>query len=1100
MIEASPGTAHSPISSGASEHQHGPTLTAVLVGRGAELRELLGAAEAACAVGRGWTAFISGEPGIGKTRLAAEFADLMRARGVRVAWAACRQDGGAPPYFPWSQLLGRLGRTDALVVPNAEKPDLARFLLFQAVGDAVRDAAPVLLVLDDLQWADEPSLRLLDALGAYVGEAPVLLLGTYRDTEPDSAAIVTLTAERRLVLGGLAAKDLGSAVADLTGERIAEDAAVALHRRTAGNPFFAAEIVRLQRAEGSLGTQRATRVPGGVRAVLDRRLDRLPGSVEAVLRAAAALDAGTTSGVDAVLLAVVSGHDPVELLTVLEPAVEARFLLTEVDGGSYRFPHALIAETLTARTPAVQRLGFHRQAGAELRSRAAAGVGNPADAAKQLLAAARLSGEPTEARAAAVAGSLAARAAIAHVAYEDAAHWLEDSLDVLANSSTASFVPAVGDPPQPEPDRGDLLCALGEAALAAGDPARSRKAFVHAAEHARLHYRPDVLGAAALGMSGGAGGFEVDLTDTNRTTLLEEALDAVPDTDSALRSALLARLSVALTFTGAERRRGLLAEDAVAMARRINDPRALAAALAARCDALAGPDHVETRSAAAAEIIECAGRVHDRTIELLGHRLRLVALAEAGKWTDVDDEIRAYAAVSEPTGQPGLNWYLPLWRGTRAQMRGDRVAADTQATELRRLAEASGSTNARILESNQRVLNAIIASQPADVVLLMRQLTEESPEIATATNYVTAAGRTERAADTAALLREFMLDVPDLASVNHPTWPLLLALAGETEEAARRLEACLQSLRDRVRDSEWLPELVQAAVAAVLLRHQNAAAAIYPTLAPYGDLFAIEGIGAATWGCVHGYLGPLADVLGRTDDARRHMVTALRLDSAAGAALDGRTRRRAAEIGHATAISTTPPAGPATSGVFQCDGEVWTLEFAGRSVQLRDTKGLRDIAMLLARPSDNIAVQELTASSTESSSAVHDLADRTAIAAYRRRLIDLEEQRTDAEAMHDPVRAERAAIERDALIAELSAVTGLGGRVRRAGSDSRTDAQSGRQPHPRGPAPHRADPPGTRSAPSCLDTDRYLLPLRAGSRNDVGRPPPAGSEGIAGRQ
>ena len=102
------------------------------------------------------------------------------------------------------------------------------------------------------------------------------------------------------------------------------------------------------------------------------------------------------------------------------------------------------------------------------------------------------------------------------------------------------------------------------------------------------------------------------------------------------------------------------------MARRINHPRALAAALAARCDALAGPDHVETRSAAAAEIIECAGRVHDRTIELLGHRLRLVALAEAGKWTDVDDEIRAYEAGTQPTGQPGLNWYLPLWRGTRA--------------------------------------------------------------------------------------------------------------------------------------------------------------------------------------------------------------------------------------------------------------------------------------------------------------------------------------------------------------------------------------------------------------------------------------------------
>ena len=121
--------------------------------------------------------------------------------------------------------------------------------------------------------------------------------------------------------------------------------------------------------------------------MLDRRLDRLPESAEAVLRAAAALDAGTTTGVDAVLLATVSGHAPAELSTVLDPAIDARLLLT--GNGRYRFPHALIAETVTARTPATQRLELHRRAGDALRARVAAGVGSPADAAHQLLAAAR---------------------------------------------------------------------------------------------------------------------------------------------------------------------------------------------------------------------------------------------------------------------------------------------------------------------------------------------------------------------------------------------------------------------------------------------------------------------------------------------------------------------------------------------------------------------------------------------------------------------------------------------------------------------------------------------------------------------------------------
>ena len=149
----------------------------MLVGREAELRELLGAAATARRVGRGFTALLSGDAGIGKTRLAAEVADRLRDDGLTVAWASCRQDGGAPPYWPWSQLLGRLGRGDVLDRSAADEPELARFLLFEAVADALRAAAPVLLVLDDLHWADAPSLRLLDAVGATLDTAPVLLLG-----------------------------------------------------------------------------------------------------------------------------------------------------------------------------------------------------------------------------------------------------------------------------------------------------------------------------------------------------------------------------------------------------------------------------------------------------------------------------------------------------------------------------------------------------------------------------------------------------------------------------------------------------------------------------------------------------------------------------------------------------------------------------------------------------------------------------------------------------------------------------------------------------------------------------------------------------------
>ncbi|MEU7814606.1 AAA family ATPase, partial [Pseudonocardia sp. NPDC049154] len=310
----------------------------MLVGRDAELRELEGAAADALRTGRGWTALLTGEPGIGKTTLAAEFAARMREAGVATAWAAFQQEGGAPPYWPWAQLLGRLGRAEALAVPGGDA-ELARFLMFDAVGAALRAAAPVLLVLDDLHWADPDSLRLLAALRAHVGEAPVLVLGTYRDTEPGGMAAVA--ADRRIVLSGLAAADLGAALQAATGERVDDGVAATLHRRTGGNPFFAAEIVRMLRTRDD---DAVTALPTGVRAVLERRLDLLAEPVPRILRAAAVLDAGTTGGVDAVLLAAVADVPVGELAGALAPAVDARLVVAHE--GRHHLPHALVAETL----------------------------------------------------------------------------------------------------------------------------------------------------------------------------------------------------------------------------------------------------------------------------------------------------------------------------------------------------------------------------------------------------------------------------------------------------------------------------------------------------------------------------------------------------------------------------------------------------------------------------------------------------------------------------------------------------------------------------------------------------------------------------------
>ena len=282
---------------------------------------------------------------------------------------------------------------------------------------------------------------------------------------------------------------------------------------------------------------------------------------------------------------------------------------------------------------------------------------------------------------------LAAADAVHRVGYEDAVGLLSAALAFAGSGS----------------DRGELLCALGEAALAAGDPERARAAFAEATELARQTGRAELLATAALGLAGGPGGFEIDLRDPDRVAVLTEALAAQPDGDSTARAALLGRLSLALAFSGdaAEQREALSAE-AVAMARRLGDPGVLGAALAARCDAISGPDHVAERRAAAAEIIELARAGGDRTGELLGRRLLVVVLAEAGDWPAVDAEISSYARLAGDLAQPRLTWYVPLWRGTRALMRGDLALADEHARELGELAERAGSVNARLLGLVQR--------------------------------------------------------------------------------------------------------------------------------------------------------------------------------------------------------------------------------------------------------------------------------------------------------------------------------------------------------------------------------------------------------------
>lgn len=969
--------------------------TDAFVGRDRELGVLLGSLHRAVG-GEGRVVLVAGEPGVGKTRLVEE---VVKRHDGAVAWAACPQAAAAPPFWPWLQVLractgeeamAALAGTDVRPLPETwaqgdVASDRSRFRLFEGVTSVLAAAAresPLVVVLDDLQWADEASIRLLQFIGGEVRRLPLLVVGTYRDTdlEPSHPLVEAVADLARsgphLTIGGLGPDELVALIRSIVGsaDDIDEQLGAVLHVHTGGNPFFARELARLLDADGRLarGQLRGRElVPGGVQAVVGRRLARLPQPSYDLLSWAALV--GTTF--DVALLSAAAGCDPAEVLADLDPAIVAR-MVAPVDVGRFQFVHDLVRETLELSSGAAERAARHRALGASLAATVGDDVGRIARVAGHLVAGA-VGGDVDEAVRWAVR---AAERAGAVLAYEDAAAWYDRAL-------TTRRTVAAGDA-----EEISLLLALGSACLDAGNLPAARDAFVAAAGLARARGAPEQLAAAALGLGAGLGGFEISLFDQVQIDLLEEALGALPGEDTSLRAWVLARLSVALAFVEDSNRRSQLADEAIRTARRVGDDVALAHALAGWCDVFSGPDDVDRRLAAAHEVVALATASGQRPLELLGRRLRIVALMEQGKLIDAAVEVDAFERVADVLRQPFYRWYVPLWRSTLAMTAGQFEDAARWTDEAARLGELAHSENAEILVAVQRVV----------------RLRHEA-----------------RFPEAAEVVARLLADVPDIGAPGSVEWSLLVrdVICGETEVAHRRADRLAAAgLRSPRADSEWLANLAQLADASVALHHQGLAAAVYDAMEPYAELFVVEGIGAAVCGAAAHYLALAAGVLHHDGEAARFASLAEQLHRAAGVFVPPPPLRPAGE-------TAREPASPDVAA-FRMEGGVWTIVYGGTTVRLRDSKGLRDLAVLLRSPGTAVHVTELTGAPMTATAA--DL-DTTAVAAYRRRLLDLEEDLAAAEADHDTYRSEKLRVEQDVLIAELTGALGLGGRVRRSG-------------------------------------------------------------------
>ena len=561
------------------------------------------------------------------------------------------------------ELLGDIPR------PVVRDPEALRFRLFDAVvsflGELAATERPLLVVLDDLHAADEPSLLLLRFLAGAIGDSRVLVLGAYRDTEPRTRRplerlLADLLRERqvtRIPLGGLRRADVETYVRLSVDGGASPQVVDALHSQTAGNPLFIVETVRLLAAEDQL---ESTDI-GGDRADGRTRCRQPPAGTTSRRRAPGAhCGLGARARVRSRGARALAGDVAVEGVDV---AIEAR-LVTAAPGapGVLVFSHALVRDALYEAIPSRRRRELHRQAAEALERRQAADLG------RHLAQLAHHFYEAAEDERARLYATQAAELAASRLAYEEAARLYGLALTLAERSEDAD-----------DAELCDLLLGLGDARARAGDDAGARDTFLRAAEVARRAGLAEPLGRAALGY-GGRWVWTKGRGDPHLLPLLEEAVKTLPSEDSALRARLLARLAagpLGIEGDASMARRRALSAEAVEIARRVGDPAVLAWTLDGRKVAIWAPDTLEEQWEIMDEMRELAERAGDPEQIVDARICRLIKLIERSELDRFEVEFAAARRVADEL-RPARA--ALVGRGPRADVRAaDRTAGGRRA-------------------------------------------------------------------------------------------------------------------------------------------------------------------------------------------------------------------------------------------------------------------------------------------------------------------------------------------------------------------------------------------------------------------------------------
>jgi DNA-binding SARP family transcriptional activator/tetratricopeptide (TPR) repeat protein len=813
--------------------------------------------------------FIGGEPGIGKTSLAVEMARQAHEQGAIVLFGSADEEFCAP-YQPWADALTHLVEhaprhvldqfsrhvaplvqmvpklADTLGKPAASPsidPEAARYVWFGAVEGMLREAghlAPVVLVLDDLQWADVPSLHLLRHVTSSENPSRLLTIGVFREFGVGAIhPLAKLLGDarrwpntQRIELRGIDLLDLQSMMEQTAGRRLKAQGLVlrdALLAETDGNPLFLGELLQHMMDVGSVRVDggdwltsddfRPDDLPVSVREVVGQRVARLGDPARRALMCASVIG----RDFDFRLLTSISELGENDLLDILDTAIDAA-LVVNTGISKYRFVHAMVGHAIYDMLAPTRRARLHREVAEAIEQ----DTYQPADQKSIVLAHHWAeTNDPDSPQKAIAYARAAGDQALRQLAPDEALRWYTRVLSLLEQNP-------VEDPLL----RCQLLVGIGQAQRQAGNSA-FRESLLDAARMAKQLGATDLLVAAVLANSRGFVS-TVGAMDAERVELLEAACDEVQDTTSSDRALLISLLALELTFEGKYERRKQLADQALAISEAVGDPAGRCGVINNIRQAIEVPETLSERLTLTAEAFELAGRVGDPVLMCLCALNRTFTLYQASEVAAGDDVLNVGREIAETLGQTMLRWWVTLYDVDRACSAGDLDEAEQLANRALELGRLGGQPDVLLFYTSQIGALRMMQGRAGEIVELVRPLVTDGTTLSTYSMFLA----------------------------------MLYCDLDRLDEARALLESSVANRFASVPyDTFWLPSLCVAAYVAFEVGWVEAAEPLFAALSPYADQVPL--VGSTRWCQVSYVLGLLASTLGRADDADTFLQEAM---------------------------------------------------------------------------------------------------------------------------------------------------------------------------------------------------------------------------------